>query len=387
MPRLALASLAAAALGLALVPLAGATSATSAVAEEGTVTMSGTAYEFNRVHTLLAGATIHVLEDDGLTTTVADDGTYSLEVPDQAEVTPYITKDGYGTIYLQTFTTDGQDLVNVNFQTPTLQVRDLLAAVLGIETNEDGYPAKCAVVSTVSTKQVRGVTYQQFIDWGAHGVAGVQAHITPEAGQRTYFNEYVIPDKTATETSKDGGVVWSEVPAGEYTLSAAGAGSQWPDVDVTCADGRIVNANPPWGLNQLATTVPTKVRPKWTVGKRGTARLTGLTVGAVPQQELPAAAVANGETIDFNGAVTVSCVGSGCFAPKTTPASMKKPTDLMKLLGADAAKVRPGRTLTVTLSVPGYNTRIDSWKVREHGKPARARQCVPLGWSAPQKVC
>ena len=66
---------------------------------------------------------------------------------------------------------------------------------------------------------------------------------------------------------------------------------------------------------------------------------------------------------------------------------MKKPTDLMKLLGADAAKVRPGRTLTVTLSVPGYNTRIDSWKVREHGKPARARQCVPLGWSAPQKVC
>ena len=62
-----------------------------------------------------------------------------------------------------------------------------------------------------------------------------------------------------------------------------------------------------------------------------------------PQQELPAAAVANGETIDFNGAVTVACGGQRLLAPKTTPASMKKPTDLMKLLGADA-KVRPGRT-------------------------------------------
>ncbi len=59
MPRLALASLAAAALGLALVPLSGAS--TSAVADEGTVTMSGTAYQFNTVHTLLAPAIVAAL--------------------------------------------------------------------------------------------------------------------------------------------------------------------------------------------------------------------------------------------------------------------------------------------------------------------------------------
>ncbi len=117
MSRLRLAPLAVAALALAVVPLAGATS--TANAERGTVTMSGTAYEFDHVETTLPGATIHVLEDPDLTTTVADDGTYTLEVPDGAEVTPYITADGHGTIYLQTFTTAGQDLVNVNFQTPT----------------------------------------------------------------------------------------------------------------------------------------------------------------------------------------------------------------------------------------------------------------------------
>lgn len=386
MPRLALASLAAAALGLALVPLTGAS--TSAVADEGTVTMSGTAYQFNTVHTMLAGATIHVLEDEGLTTTVADDGTYALEVPDHAEVTPYITKDGYGTIYLQTFSTDGQDLVNVNFQTPTLGVRDLLALVLDIDTDEAGYPAQCAVVSTVSTKQVRGVTYQQFIDWGAHGVAGVQAHITPEAGQRTYFNESVIPDRTQTETSSDGGVVWTEIPAGDYTLSAEGAGSAWPDVHVKCADGRIVNANPPWGLNQLATTVPTKVRAGWQADRRGTPTLSRLTVDKVPPQVLPEAAVENGETIDYRGVVTVSCAGAGCFAPRTMPGSMKKPVDLMKLLGPAAVKkLKPGRTLEVSLAVPGYNARVDRWRIGKHGTPSRTTACIPLGWSAEQPTC
>ena len=180
MSRLRLAPLAVAALALALVPLVGATS--TANAERGTVTMSGTAYEFDHVETTLPGAIIHVLEDPDLTATVADDGTYTLEVPDGADVTPYITADGHGTIYDQTFTTAGQDLVNVNFQTPTTQTMGLLALVLGVETNDAGYPEQCVVVSTVSTKQVRGVTLRAVHRLGRHGVAGVTASITPKAG-------------------------------------------------------------------------------------------------------------------------------------------------------------------------------------------------------------
>ncbi len=383
MPRPRRAALTALALGMTLLPLAGTSTAT---AGEGTVTISGTAYEFNTVKNLLGGATVHVLEDPALTTTVADDGTYALEVPDGATVTPYITMDGYGTIHLQTFTTDGQDLVDVNFQTPTLQVMGLLATVLGIEKNDAGYPKQCVVVSTVSTKQVRGVSYQDFISWGAHGVAGVTASISPEAGTRTYFNEQVIPDRRVTETSADGGVVWTGLPAGDYTLSAHGAGSDWPDVHVTCADGRIINANPPWGLNQQATTVPTAVRPTWTPRKGHAPRLTGLTLGKVPLQTLPEYAVEHDSTIDYRGVVTVSC-SDGCFAPVTRHGSLTRTVDLMRLLGSSARSLKPGRTLTVTLAVPGYDTRIDSWRVRPRRTPVHTTQCVPLGSSLPQATC
>lgn len=370
---------------LAALVLSAAVLTPSAGASAPTVTMSGTAYEFNKVHTMLSGATIHVLEDPALTATVGEDGTYELEVPDQAAVTPYITKDGYGTIYLQTFSTDGEDLVNVNFQTPTLEVMGLLALVLGIEKNDAGYPAQCVVVSTVSTKQVRGVSYEQFIGWGAHGVAGVTASISPEAGRRTYFNESVIPDSTVTETSKDGGVVWTELPPGEYTLSAQGAGSTWPDVHVTCADGRIVNANPPWGLNQEATTVRTKVSATW--GGRRTPVLTGLRLAKVPHQELSEYAAEHDSTIDYRGVVTVSCSGTGCFEPVSTHGSMKKSVDLLPLLGSSARKLKPGQTLTVRLAVPGFDTRIDSWLIPKRGVPTKTTTCVPLGWSAERTTC
>ncbi len=384
MPRPRLAALAALALGMSLLPLTGTSTAT---ADGGTITMSGTAYEFNRVRTILGGATIHVVEDPSLTATVADDGTYELEVPDGATVTPYITKDGYGTIHLQTFTTAGEDLVNVNFQTPTTQVMGLLAMVLGIETDDAGYPEQCAVVSTVSTKQVRGVSYENFITWGAHGVAGVTASISPEAGRRTYFNESVIPDASVTETTKDGGVVWTELPPGEYTLTAEGAGSQWPAVDVTCADGRIVNANPPWGLNQQATTVPTKVAPTWQTRKGRPARLTGLTLGRLPFQELSEYAATHGSTIDYRGVVTIGCQGAGCFAPVTTRGSLTKPVDLMRVLGSKAKKLKAGRTLTVTLAVPAFDTRVDSWRIRPRGTPKLITRCIPLGGSRVQKSC
>ena len=389
MPRPRHAALAALALGMTLVPLAGPPTATaSSGRDEGgaTVTMSGTAYEFNRVRTMLGGAVIHVVEDPTLTTTVAEDGSYSLEVPDGAEVTPYITKEGYGTIHLQTFTTDGEDLVNVNFQTPSTVVMGLLSMVLGIEEDEVGYPKQCVVVSTVSTKQVRGVSYEEFITWGAHGVAGVTASISPEAGTRTYFNEHVIPDRTVTETSEDGGVVWTELPPGPYTLSAHGAGSAWPEVKVNCADGRIVNANPPWGLNQQATTVPTKVTPTWTPRKGRSQQLTGLRVGKVPFQTLPEYAAEHGSTIDYRGLVTVSC-SDDCFEPVSRRASLTTPVDLMPLLGDAVRALSKGRTLTVTLAVPGYDTRVDSWRIKPRRTPVVTSRCIPLGESGVQRTC
>ena len=69
------------------------------------VHLRGTAYEFNNVHTLLAGATIRVAEFPRLKAVVQRNGRYDLIVPDRTRVTPYIVARGYHKIYLQTFTT------------------------------------------------------------------------------------------------------------------------------------------------------------------------------------------------------------------------------------------------------------------------------------------
>jgi hypothetical protein len=351
------------------------------------VTISGTAYEFANVDTMLSGATIHILEDPAARATVAADGSYSIRVKNHAQVTPYITDRGYGTIYLQTFTTADENLTNVNFQTPTTSVMRALESILKIAANADGYPRQCGVVTTVNTKQVRGVSYRQLVDWGAHGVAGVTATISPHRGTRTYFNAQTIPDPTVHATTSDGGVVWTGLPAGKYTITAKGAGSRWPAITVKCAPGRVVNASPPWGMHQLATTVPTKVTATWRSSKKAAPKLTGLTVAKVPTQKLQPQAVSLGDDIDYNGVVTVSCAGRGCFKVKTAPGSMTGPVNLLKLLAGTDKRLRAGRTLTVSLAVPGYNTQIDSWKIPPRGTPKKVRRCIPLGDSLPRKRC
>jgi hypothetical protein len=78
---------------------------------------------------------------------------------------------------------------------------------------------------------------------------------------------------------------------------------------------------------------------------------------------------------------------AGCFGPRSTSASLTKPVDLKKLLGSSVKRLKAGQTLTVALAVPGYNTRIDSWRIKAHGTPVRTAQCVPLGESRPRATC
>src|SRR5262245_51523213 len=118
------------------------------VAAARSVHLRGTAYEFNNVHVLLGGATIRVAENPKLKAVVRPDGTYDLAVPDRSRITPYITARGHHTIYLQTLTTSGQDLANVNFQTPTEDVYRALVALLKVPVDAAGDLTSCAIVST-----------------------------------------------------------------------------------------------------------------------------------------------------------------------------------------------------------------------------------------------
>ena len=102
---------------VAALVLAAAAALTSAAPR--TVHLRGTAYEFNNTSHRLGNATIRVAELPRIKVKTRANGTYDLVVPNRAKVTPYIQATGFHTIYLQTFTTAGANLANVNFQTPS----------------------------------------------------------------------------------------------------------------------------------------------------------------------------------------------------------------------------------------------------------------------------
>ncbi len=216
----------------------------------GKVAIKGTAYTFDDQEPI-AGATIRAKGAPGASATSAADGAYRLRVPDRSKVTPYIEAEGHHGVYLQTFKTNGRNLRRVNFQVPTVPTYLGLAALLEVELGPDGNPVRCAIVSTASTKRIRGLSFPEFVAYGAHGVAAATASTRPGLPQPVYFNENVIPDPSLTQTSIDGGIVWTEVPAGTYKVKAHHPSERFAPFQASCRDGRVVNANPPWGLFQL----------------------------------------------------------------------------------------------------------------------------------------
>ena len=83
-------------------------------------------------------------------------------------------------------------------------------------------------------------------------LAGATATTSPGLPGPIYFNDNVIPDPSLTETSTDGGVIWTEVPSGTYRVSAQHPTKRFSSFVATCRKGRVVNANPPQGLNQIS---------------------------------------------------------------------------------------------------------------------------------------
>jgi len=217
------------------------------------VTISGRAFVFNHMDTFIAGAKIKVREIPGLSATTDVNGDYELEVPDDTNVTPYIDPPaGYNEIDLQTLHPRGEDIENANFQTPADLEYNALAAILSVPFDEEtGRPEQCAIVTTASARNVRGVDYQTYWDRTPHGVPGATSTESPSLDGPIYFNQFVIPDVNATETSEDGGIIWINVPAGAYRIETTSPDTRFASFLATCKPGRIVNANPPWGAYEL----------------------------------------------------------------------------------------------------------------------------------------
>ena len=168
-------------------------------------------------------------------------------------MTPYIEPPaGYNQIDLQTFHTRGKPIDNANFQTPGDAEYNGLAALLSVPFGPDGRPEQCVIVTTASARNVRGVDFETFHERTPHGVAGATARAVPALPRPIYFNESVIPDRSRTETSGDGGIIWTEVPAGVYRVITESPTTRFASFLATCEPGRIVNANPPWGAYELS---------------------------------------------------------------------------------------------------------------------------------------
>jgi len=214
----------------------------------------GTAYTFNTPDPI-AGATVSVHELPDVHATTAADGSYELEVPVGATVSPFIEAEGHHSITVQTFVADddhdGAEIDGVNFQTPSDGIYDGLKALVGGFTGRDPFDGGCVIVTTVGDARLVGMSFAEFIDFHPHGVEGATVQIDPALATPIYFNADVLPDAAQLSSSIDGGVLWPNVPAGEYTLSASKPGLEFATVHVSCEDGWVVNANPVWGLHAL----------------------------------------------------------------------------------------------------------------------------------------
>jgi hypothetical protein len=213
--------------------------------------VSGTVYTFDN-QTPIAGATVRVAELPSLSARSGPDGSYELLVPDGTRFTLYADAPGHHRIFLQTYVSQGRDLQRVNFQMPTDGAYDGLAAILKVPRDANDQPINCAVVSTFSTINVRNLSFPDFVAYGAHGVAGATATASPALPNPVYFNSSVIPDTSQTQSSIDGGVVWPVVPAGVYRFEGHSPTTRFAPFRATCEPGRVVNANPPQGLYELA---------------------------------------------------------------------------------------------------------------------------------------
>ncbi len=218
--------------------------ATTETGHEEIILVSGDAFAFGP-GIMISGATVSVLELPEMTTTTDADGHFELELPPGIDATFVFEREGYAKVYTKTFTLPESGTVErVTFQVPDDATFAALATIVQIEPD----PSTCQIASTVTR------VGKSLYDEGAHGESGatvaIEPALPPEHGP-VYFNDSVIPQADLTETSTDGGILYTNVPPGTYTLRASKPGVEFVDVTIQCEPGVLVNPSPPHGLQAL----------------------------------------------------------------------------------------------------------------------------------------
>ncbi len=223
--------------------------ASSGTTGAATVLVSGDAFAFTlpgSPYGLIDGATIRVLEAPEYTAVTDAMGHFEFAaLPAGLVATFTLEHPDFPPARTGTFTLpDAGALERVTFQVPDKSLYQAIATILEAEID----PAACQIVSTVTR------VGKSIYDAGAHGEADATVTITPAVPVDQgpiYFGDDVIPDRTRTMTSTDGGVLFLNVPPGTYTVEAHKDGVTFAPAIMQCAAGVLVNASPPYGLQAL----------------------------------------------------------------------------------------------------------------------------------------
>ncbi len=197
---------------------------------------------------VLDGAKLSVAEAPDYQTTVAADGSFAFEVPSGAPVSFVVEQPGFHPNQSATLQVEPKGIEMLGFQAPTESTFDLLANFSDIDPD----PARCQIATTVS--RAGTAPYGGSALGEPDVVVSIDPPLPSESGPIyfEYVNEsLILPMRTLTATSIDGGVIFANVPEGEYTLTATKPGKQFSTVEIRCRAGRLVNAAPPHGLQEL----------------------------------------------------------------------------------------------------------------------------------------
>lgn len=193
----------------------------------------------------LPDADITILEVSGKSCITDEDGGFRFDGLEQgSDVTFVMNHPRHPRAQTATFALGSEDLEEVTFQVPDFLIYNFLAFILKEQPAEEN----CQIVSTVTEKGK-----SLYNSWLRHGVEGATVHISPklpESRGPVYFSDLVLPDRSRTETSVDGGVIFVNVPPGDYRLTATKEGHSFFSACIKCTPGTLVNASPPWGLQE-----------------------------------------------------------------------------------------------------------------------------------------
>lgn len=191
----------------------------------------------------VANAKVSVLEHPELVFTTGADAHFTFEnLEAGSDFTLVVEHPDFKPTQTATVTLGSKGIHPFPVQMVSIELFDLLAAFLPQGPQESRF---CAIATT--TARLGGGLYVAL----RQGMPGVQVSLTPAARPESgpvYFNELVMPDRTRTSTSIDGGVLFYRVPPGDYVMRATRDGTVFSETRFRCRAGVVVNAGPPMGV-------------------------------------------------------------------------------------------------------------------------------------------